>query len=52
MALGQLAHYVRTLERSVHFYRDILGWRQILGDSDGELREVLAALTARGSATA
>ena len=52
MALGQLVLCLRNLEHSVHFYRDILGWRQFLGDSDGELREVLAALTARGSATA
>ena len=52
MELGQQVHYVCNLERSVHFYRDILGWRHIPGDSDDELREVLAALTARGIATA
>ena len=28
--LGHLVLYVRDLERSVAFYRDVLGWRQIL----------------------
>ena len=28
--LGHLVLYVRDLERSAHFYRDILGWRQIV----------------------
>ena len=32
--LGHLVLYVRELERSVHFYRDILGWRPILGGDD------------------
>lgn len=27
--LGHLVLYVRDLERSVHFYRDVLGWRPI-----------------------
>ena len=27
--LGHLVLYVRDLERSVHFYRDVLGWAQI-----------------------
>ena len=27
--LGPLVLYVRDLERSVHFYRDVLGWAQI-----------------------
>lgn len=32
--LGHLVLYVRDLERSVHFYRDILGWQPILGGDD------------------
>jgi catechol 2,3-dioxygenase len=28
--LGHLVLYVRNLERSASFYRDVLGWRQIL----------------------
>ncbi len=32
--LGHLVLYVRDLERSVHFYRDVLGWRQILRADD------------------
>ncbi len=30
--LGHLVLYVRNLERSATFYRDVLGWRQILPD--------------------
>jgi catechol 2,3-dioxygenase len=33
--LGHLVLYVRNLERSASFYRDVLGWRQILGGPDG-----------------
>lgn len=32
--LGHLVLYVRDLTRSVHFYRDVLGWRPILGGDD------------------
>jgi catechol 2,3-dioxygenase len=28
--LGHIVLYVRDLERSRHFYRDILGWREVL----------------------
>ncbi|WP_242424952.1 VOC family protein, partial [Frankia sp. EI5c] len=27
--LGHLVLYVHNLERSVAFYRDVLGWRQV-----------------------
>ena len=30
--LGHLVLYVRDVERSARFYRDVLGWRQILPD--------------------
>jgi catechol 2,3-dioxygenase len=33
--LGHIVLYVRDLERSAHFYRDVLGWRQIV-PSDGQ----------------
>ena len=33
--LGHIVLYVSDLERSAHFYRDILGWRQIV-PSEGE----------------
>jgi catechol 2,3-dioxygenase len=29
--LGHLVLYVRNLERSASFYRDVLGWRQVAG---------------------
>lgn len=30
--LGHVVLYVRDLERSRHFYRDVLGWKEIAGD--------------------
>ncbi len=32
--LGHLVLYVRNLDRSASFYRDVLGWRQIMGGPD------------------
>ncbi len=32
--LGHLVLYVRDLDRSAAFYRDVLGWRQIMGGPD------------------
>ncbi|CUU60045.1 Glyoxalase/Bleomycin resistance protein/Dioxygenase superfamily protein [Parafrankia irregularis] len=33
--LGHLVLYVRNLERSAAFYRDVLGWRQVFPEPDG-----------------
>ena len=33
--LGHLVLYVRNLERSAAFYRDVLGWRQVVGNVPG-----------------
>jgi len=30
--LGHLVLYVRSVERSRHFYRDVLGWKEVGGD--------------------
>lgn len=35
--LGHLVLYVRDITNSVHFYRDVLGWRQILPTQDQQL---------------
>jgi catechol 2,3-dioxygenase len=32
--LGHIVLYVRDVERSARFYREVLGWRQILPDPD------------------
>jgi catechol 2,3-dioxygenase len=34
--LGHLVLYVRDVRRSADFYRDVLGWRQILPEPGGE----------------
>ncbi|MCK9874505.1 VOC family protein [Frankia sp. AgPm24] len=47
--LGHLVLYVRDLERSVTFYRDVLGWRQVFpypaDDTGGPLRAPVAAFS-------
>ena len=50
--LGHLVLYVRDLRRSVHFYRDVLGWRPILGgDDDSPLPFPAAAFNAPSTRT-
>ncbi|CAJ60026.1 MULTISPECIES: VOC family protein [Frankia] len=48
--LGHLVLYVRNIERSVAFYRDVLGWRQVFPDpaasADGPLRVPAAGFSA------
>src|SRR5262249_10433771 len=40
--LGHLVLYVRDLSRSVAFYRDVLGWRQIM-PADGQANPAFPA---------
>jgi catechol 2,3-dioxygenase len=52
--LGHVVLYVRDIERSARFYRDVLGWRQILPQqgSTGELaRQPFAAFNAPSGRT-
>jgi catechol 2,3-dioxygenase len=49
--LGHLVLYVHDLERSATFYRDVLGWRQILGGPDSPLPFPAAAFSAPGGRT-
>lgn len=48
--LGHLVLYVRDLATSVHFYRDVLGWRPIL-DGPGAQMPFAAAFNAPGGRT-
>jgi catechol-2,3-dioxygenase len=60
--LGHLVLYVRNLDRSRHFYRDLLGWKEItvpgaeighfglkIGETDAELREARDGLIGAGA---
>jgi len=44
MELGHLVLYVRDVRRSADFYRDVLGWRQIIPDP-GEVPTGIAAFS-------
>jgi catechol 2,3-dioxygenase len=49
--LGHLVLYVRNLERSAHFYRDVLGWRQVAPDPAGRAGAAFAAFSAPSGRT-
>ena len=49
--LGHIVLYVRDLDRSVRFYRDVLGWRQLELGEDGPLRAPVAGFAASGGRT-
>lgn len=51
--LGHIVLYVRDIERSARFYRDVLGWRQILPDAaaNGGGRSPVAAFSAPSGRT-
>ncbi len=49
--LGHLVLYVRDIARSVHFYRDVLGWRTVLGGDDDLVGLPVAAFSAPGGRT-
>ncbi|HVL89324.1 MAG TPA: VOC family protein [Actinomycetota bacterium] len=49
--LGHVVLYVRDIERSVRFYRDVLGWRQILPDPNEPSRIPVAAFSADNGRT-
>lgn len=49
--LGHLVLYVRNLDRSTHFYRDVLGWRQILPEDGKPSAFPAAAFSAPGGRT-
>jgi catechol 2,3-dioxygenase len=50
--LGHIVLYVRDIERSARFYRDVLGWRQILpAAGNGAPRAPIAAFSAPSGRT-
>jgi catechol-2,3-dioxygenase len=49
--LGHLVLYVRDLPTSVHFYRDVLGWRPILEGGTAEMPFRAAAFNAPSNRT-
>lgn len=49
--LGHIVLYVRDLERSAHFYRDVLGWRPIVDGTTAAVRAPIAAFSAPSNRT-
>jgi catechol 2,3-dioxygenase len=49
--LGHIVLYVRNLERSATFYRDVLGWRQILPGPGDDIGFPAAAFSAPSGRT-
>jgi catechol-2,3-dioxygenase len=49
--LGHVVLYVRDIERSAGFYRDVLGWRQIVPDPAEASRVPIAAFAAPSGRT-
>src|SRR3954454_8528124 len=49
--LGHIVLYVRDLERSARFYREVLGWRQIAGQPIQDLPFPAAAFAGPGGRT-
>jgi len=46
--LGHLVLYVRNVERSAAFYRDVLGWKQLKASTEGPLGRLPVALFSSG----
>jgi catechol 2,3-dioxygenase len=49
--LGHVVLYVRDIDRSAGFYRDVLGWRQILPAADRPFPAPIAAFSAPSGRT-
>ena len=49
--LGHIVLYVRDVERSAAFYRDVLGWRQLVPSDGGPLPVPIAAFSSPSGRT-